>query len=122
VIAAIEAIFVRVYSTPMRSAVLRLLALVTVLLMPLGMEPASAADHQISMAGMAMQHCPGPSSKHQHNDGLATCSMACASALPAQEQVRDEPPVRRPQPVIPMAGRVLRGIHPEIATPPPKLA
>jgi len=122
VIAAIEAICMRVYSTPMRFAVLRLLALVTVLVMPLGMEPASAAGHQIMMAGTAMQHCPDRSSKHQHNDGLATCSMVCASALPAQEQVRDEPPIRRPQPVIPMTGRMLRGIHPEIATPPPKLA
>lgn len=121
-IAAIEALCMRVYSSPMRFAVLRLLALVTALLMPLGMEPAPAADHHITMAGMAMQHCPDQSSKRQHHDGLATCSMVCASVLPAQEQVRDEPPIRRPEPVIPMTGHMLHGIHPEIATPPPRLA
>lgn len=100
----------------------RLLVLFAVLLMPLGMEPASAADHHMTMAGTAMKHCPDQPSKHQHNDGLAMCSMACASALPAQELVRDETSVRRHQLVIPMAGRALHGIQLEIATPPPKLA
>ena len=100
----------------------RLLVLFAVLLMPLGMEPASAADHHMTMASTAMKHCPDQSGKHQHNDGLAMCSMACASALPAQELVRDETPIRRPQPVIPMTRPALHGIQLEIATPPPKLA
>jgi len=100
----------------------RLLVLFAVLLMQLGMEPAFAADHHSMVAGTTMEHCPDQTSNHQHNDGLAMCSMACASALPAQELVRDETPIRRPQLVIPMAGHVLHGIHPETATPPPKLA
>jgi len=100
----------------------RLLVLFAVLLMPLGMQPASTANHHATMVGMAMQDCPDQSSKHHENDGLATCSMACASALPAQELVRDETPVRRPQLVIPMANHALHGTQPEIATPPPKLA
>lgn len=100
----------------------RLLVLFAVLLMPLGMEPAAAANHAATMTGMAMEHCPDQSSKHQRDEGLATCSMACASALPAQELVRDEMPIRCSQPAIPMAGQALHGIRPEIATPPPKLA
>jgi len=100
----------------------RLLVLFAVLLMPLGMEPASAANHHATITGMAMEHCPDPLSNHQHDGGLAMCSMACASALPAQLVVRDETPIRHPQLVLPMASRVLHGLHPDTATPPPKLA
>jgi len=102
----------------------RLLVLFAVLLMPLGMEPAdaAAANHHATVTGMAMEHCPDPLSKHQHNDGLAMCSMACASALPAQELVRDETSIRRPLLVMPMASHMLHGLHPDTATPPPKLA
>ena len=100
----------------------RLLVLLAALLMPLGMEPSRAADHHTTMVGIAMEHCPDQSSKHQHNDGLASCSMACAAALPAQELVRDEMPIRSPQLVIPLTGHTLHGIQPEFATPPPKLA
>jgi hypothetical protein len=100
----------------------RLLVLFAVLLMPLGMEPAAAANHYATMTGAAMEHCPGQSGNRQHNDGLAMCSMPCASALPAQEMVSHAMPIRSPQLVIPMAGHALHGIQPEIATPPPKLA
>lgn len=99
----------------------RFFLLFAVLLMPIGMEPASAAD-QATMAGMVMEHCPGQSSKHQHSGGIVTCSMPCASALPAQELVRDEAPIRRSQLVAPLASPALEGIHPEIASPPPKRA
>jgi hypothetical protein len=100
----------------------RLLVLLAVLLMPLGMEPASAANHHATMAGVAMEHCPDQSSKHQHNDGLATCSMACASALPAQELARDDTLLRDHQLVAPLPVHTLHGVQPEIATPPPKRA
>ena len=102
----------------------RLLMLFAVLLMPLGMEPpaAAAANHHATATSMAMEHCPNQSNKHQHNDGLAMCAMACASALPAQELVRGEAPIRRPQIVTPAVRHVLHGLHPETATPPPKLA
>ena len=102
----------------------RLLVLLAVLLMPLGMAPAAASaspvDHH-AMAGMAMEHCPDQSNKHEHNDGLAMCSMACASALPAQELARDEMPLRHHQLVGPTMTQRLHGILLEIATPPPKL-
>jgi hypothetical protein len=103
----------------------RLLVLLAVLLMPLGMAPAAASaspvDHR-AMAGMAMEHCPDQSNKHEHNDGLTMCSMACASALPAQELTRDEMPLRHHQLVGPTMTQTLHGILLEIATPPPKLA
>lgn len=100
----------------------RLLILLAVLFMPFGMEPASAAASHGQMAGMSMQHCPDQSGKHQRNDGLAACTMACASALPAQELRRDETMIRLHQLVMPMAEQTLHGIHPEIDTPPPRPA
>ena len=104
----------------------RLLVLLAVLLMPLGMAPAAAVaspvNHHAMMAGMALEHCPDQSSKHEHNDGLAMCSMACASALPAQDLARDETLVRHHLLVIPMMVQTLRGVLLEIATPPPKFA
>lgn len=100
----------------------KLLALLAVLLMPLGMSAAAAADHHASMAGASTNHCPDQSSQHPQRDGAAMCSMACASALPAQELIRNEPPVRRAALVMPVADHRLHGVLPEIATPPPKLA
>ena len=103
----------------------RLLLLLAVLLMPVGMEPAASApmaSHHIMMTTTAMERCPDQSGEHQHNNGLAMCSMACASALPAQELVRGEAPIRRPELVTAMTVQALDGIHPETATPPPKLA
>jgi len=108
------------------SVVGRLLVLLAVLLMPLGMEPAAASEpsinHHATIAGTATKHCPGQSTNHGHIDGLAMCSMACASALPAQELVRDEAPLQGHQLVMPVKADTLRGIHPDIATPPPKRA
>ena len=101
----------------------RLLLLLAVLLMPIGMAPAAAsASHHQVMAGEGMEHCPDRSNKHEQDGGLAMCSMACASALPAQELVRDEISLRRSQLVSPMVAQTLQGILLEIATPPPKLA
>jgi hypothetical protein len=101
----------------------RLLALLSVLLMPLGMEAAAASAPAIghyAMVGTAMEHCPDQSSKHEHNDGLAMCSMACASALPAQDLVRDDTILRSHQLVLPITEQTLHGLHPDTATPPPK--
>ena len=104
----------------------RLLVLLAVLLMPVGMQSAAASaphtDHHAMMAGTPMGHCPGQSSGHQHNDGLATCSMVCASTLPAQEFARDDTLLRDHQLVSPVPAEALHGILLEIATPPPKLA
>lgn len=102
----------------------RLLVLLAVLLMPLGMQPAaaSAAHDHAMMAGTPMGHCPEQSSGHQHSDGLATCSMVCASTLPAQEVARDDALLRDHQLIAPVPAQTLHGVLLEIATPPPKLA
>jgi hypothetical protein len=105
--------------------VARLLLLLSVLLMPLGMGPAAASapsGHQAMMAGTSMDHCPEQSNKHERSEGMAFCSMACASALPAQDLARNEMCRRRHQLVAPAIGHMLTGIHPEIATPPPRIA
>jgi hypothetical protein len=107
-------------------ALWKLVVLIAVLLMPLGMQPAAASaapiDHHAAIAGMVMEHCPDQPNKHDRNDGLAMCSMACASALPAQEMTRAETLQRDHQLAIPAMADALHGILPEIATPPPKFA
>jgi hypothetical protein len=100
----------------------RLLLLLAVLLMPLGMTPAAAAEHHMTMASAPADHCPDQESQHRHDDGLAMCSMACASALPAQNIAQDDTIVRPRDLPIPGVGHRLHGILLEIATPPPKLA
>jgi len=106
----------------MRSAFLRLLAFVAVLLMPFGMSVASAVPIQEHQVAMPMQHCPQPDSTHHSSGALADCTMACASALPAAELSPVEaPPVIR----APVGGSfipTLFGIELEIATPPPRLS
>jgi hypothetical protein len=52
---------------------------------------------------------------------MAACTMACASALPAADPVRAEPPVLRDAPLAAVVERGLEGLHPETETPPPKL-
>lgn len=118
---AIEATTVSHYSTGMRSAFLRLLAFVAVLLMPFGMSaaPAAAAHHQQTGA-MAMQHCPDQKSKPHSKGALADCTMACAAALPAAELPQPDTPLAFRVPVEPNAIPSLSGIELEIATPPPR--
>ena len=98
----------------------RLLLLVAVLLMPFGMAPVLASQHQHSGAAMPMQHCPEQTPSHSGKAGFTECAMACSSALPAavlrqREQVGFENP---PQTAV--ESPRLRGIHPDIATPPPR--
>lgn len=100
----------------------KLIVLIAVLLMPLGMQPAASATmgHGHGMgASMPMEHCPDQS-KQQHNHGFATCSMACASALPVQQIIRDEAPAPHHDLVRPLAAQTLHGLHPEVPAPPPK--
>ena len=102
----------------------KLVVLIAVLLMPLGMQPAAASATMVHgdgvSASMPMEHCPGQP-KHEQSHGFATCSMACASALPAQRLVRDDAPTVDRQLVMPMAVQTLQGVHPKGPAPPPKL-
>ena len=112
----------RAYVAPMRSVVVRLFTLVAILLMPLGMSAAPAAIHHRDMAAsMAMQHCPDGNSKSAAR-GFAECTMGCSAALPAAELPRAQPPRIVSTPVAPSASQVLTGLHPDTATPPPKVS
>lgn len=97
-------------------AVWRILALVAVLLMPLGMS-APASAHQAS-AAMPMEHCTDQS---PHKDmSFAECTMACSAALPAMDGPAAQARIIACVPVDCPAAKTLTGVIPEIATPPPK--
>ena len=98
-----------------------MMLLLSVLLMPLGMTPLAGAVHGgEAMAAMPMGHCDRQSSKNDMKGGLAECTMACSSALPAFEPRRDGPVPIACSPLRPIAARALHGLHPETATPPPR--
>ena len=99
----------------------KLLLLISVLLMPLGMTAAAAAVSHDHAATMPMQHCPEQGSHHSKG-AMAECTMACSSALPAIDRIQE-----RPMPYVALfvpaaAVHELRGLHPETATPPPRIA
>jgi hypothetical protein len=106
-----------------RMIVARLLLVVAMLLMPLGMTPATGADvhRPHAMAGMPMGHCDRDSPKHAAK-GFAECTMACSAALPAMDFAPEAPPMIVCGPVRPGAAAILHGLHPDAATPPPKPA
>ena len=67
----------------MRATALKLLALLAVMLMPLGMAASPAAAHHQPAAAMPMEHCPEPEPAHTTRSGFVDCTMACSAALPA---------------------------------------
>ena len=98
----------------------KLLVLLAVLFMPFGMAGASAATPDSApMAGMPMGHCPDQTPKHDRQGGIAPCTMACAAALPAMD-VATELLELSPETGLPRAVEAMHGLHPDIATPPPK--
>ena len=106
----------------MRAAVIKFVLLLGVLMMPLGMAPVNAGAAHQAMAGMPAGHCPDQSSGHERKAGIAECTMACAAALPAGVATADEPPVMVAAPCIAVPSEPLHGLHPETATPPPKVS
>ena len=106
----------------MATMVTRLILFVAVLLMPLGMTAAPAAAHQSMAAEMPMGHCPDPPRDDDPKAGLAACTMACAAALPAVEPVRDDPSIEPSPQIVAVQPHGLHGLHPETATPPPRIS
>ena len=100
----------------------KLLLMLAVLLMPLGMTPAASAQGSHDRPMAAMGHCDQQAPAHQSTHGFAQCTMACSAALPAFAASTEElpPVVRLPAP--PAVAQVLRGLPPETATPPPRIA
>lgn len=104
----------------MASALIRLFALVAVLMMPFGMQPAHAARTIDHSASMPMQHCPEQAPRHDPKGAFAECTMACSAALPAADRADDRPPLLICAPSEAAAVRIMHGLHPDTATPPPK--
>jgi hypothetical protein len=112
---------VSAYAAAVRTVLAKLVLLIAVLLMPLGMTPAAAAGHQPhDMATMPVGHCDPHAPKHGAVQGMAQCTMACSTALPAGDTARDAPLLIFCTPVAPSAAEALDGLHPHPATPPPK--
>jgi hypothetical protein len=103
------------------ATVWKLVVLITVLLMPFGMAPATAAaSHPQMTMDMAKGHCPDQGSHHDMKGGIAECTMACAGALPAADLANHEPLLMVGATLQQTVARQLRGLHPDTATPPPK--
>jgi hypothetical protein len=96
----------------------KLLALIAVLLIPLGMAPAAASPVHGHVA-MPMEHCPDQAPKQTHGTS-AECTMACAGALPAAAAEQIGPPLFVGTRAHPAPTAQLHGLHPETATPPPR--
>jgi hypothetical protein len=111
------------YFTQMPSMVLRLLTLLALVLMPFGMGAANAAPaHHVAAAEVA-QHCDDKRGQpaEQSRDEAMDCAVSCSMIAVAQAQVK-EPPVAHPILTAPRLAERGAGLHPETATPPPKLA
>lgn len=98
----------------------KLLLLFSVLLLPLGMQPAVATPTAHHEMAMPMAHCPDQGSKHELKGGFAECTMVCSAALPAAELTQPEAPWASCAPATPRIAQVLHGLQPETATPPPR--
>ncbi|HKX92282.1 MAG TPA: hypothetical protein VJM15_07650 [Sphingomicrobium sp.] len=105
----------------MTRLIAQMLLLAAVLLMPLGMAPAAGAtSHHEAAMDMPMEHCPEQEDGQGPEAGLAHCMMACSAALPVAFASGEQRFVIICAPSERAAARILRGLHPETATPPPK--
>jgi hypothetical protein len=107
----------------MRSLAVRLIALVAVMLLPLGMATAPAEAHQQhSTMTMSIQHCADESSEPKATGARADCTMPCATALPAHDLGPIGSGSFSRSGDRPAAQLSLADIALEIATPPPRFS
>ena len=102
--------------------VLKLFTLLALALLPFGMSNAGAAPaHHAPAASGA--HCDdhGGQPAEQSRDEAMDCAVSCSMLAVAQAQV-NEPPVDHPILTAPRLAQRGAGLHPDTATPPPKLA
>jgi hypothetical protein len=113
-------IAVRAYVRRVTARLLSLLALVALLLMPLGFSaPASAAAAPSAVAMEHDGHCPPQPEPGGKSLPGSHCVTGCALVLPDQAGV---PATRAfaPRPHLQASSTSLAGRHPDIVTPPPK--
>ena len=105
----------------MPALILRLMTLLALALMPFGMGVASAAPvHHAPSAATACDEHGGQPAKASPDQAL-DCAMACSMLVAAEARVEEPAPLIR----LPAAGLLIEraaGLHPETATPPPKLS
>ena len=113
----------RVYAVDVQRLIARIALMLAILLMPLSMTPSAASQaHHMMAAGAPMEHCPDQAPGHDANGALAQCTMACAAAVPATSASAEEPRLVAAEIAKPGLTQRLHGLHPETATPPPKVA
>jgi hypothetical protein len=112
----------RPYEPAMAAAIFRLLALVALVLMPLGMAgaPANAQSTTTDHVAVAMGHCDDQPAKDKapapsKMDCMAMCTALPAANGPLLSSAMKPAAVRSTFVASPFAG-----VEPEIATPPPR--
>jgi hypothetical protein len=113
----------RAYFKPMPSMVLRLLTLLALVLMPFGMGAANAAPAHHAPVATTAQHCDehGSQPADQTRDEAMDCAVSCSMLAVADAQV-EEPAVAHAIVTVPPVAERGAGLHPDTATPPPKLS
>jgi hypothetical protein len=107
----------------MPALISRLLTLLALVLMPFGMNMAAATPINPAPAAATTQHCNnhgGPTDKNAADQGV-DCALACSMLMTAQAGVDDPGPTVR-LPTTQLLEKRCTSIHPDTATPPPKLS
>ena len=107
----------------MAAMLFRLLALVALVLMPLGMAGAPAIAQQMPMdhAAMGARHCDEQPGQGKAPASKMDCAAMC-TALPAADGPAPAARMRLAAPRTIVIVALFAGIEPEIATPPPRQA
>ena len=108
------------------SRILRMLTMLAVLLMPIGMlgGEAAAMGHSAPIAAAAMaDHCAAMHHKQKKDEPAkgADCVVACA-AIPASDAPYQHETLAPMHVEAPRLIAVVAGLHPEAATPPPRIS
>lgn len=103
--------------------VLKLLTLIALALLPFGMGAANAAPTHHAPAAAPAQHCDDHDGQpaEQSRDEAMECAVSCSMLAVAEAHVEELPVAHLilTAPALPKHGA---GLHPDTATPPPKLS
>ncbi len=113
----------RTYFALMPSMVLKLLTLLALVLLPFGMGAAGATPAYHAQEAMSAKHCDekgGQPAEHSRDEAM-DCAVSCSMVAVAEAQV-ERLPVAHPMLTAPLLSERGAGLHPDTATPPPKLS
>jgi hypothetical protein len=105
------------------AALWKLFVLLAVMVMPFGMSAVMAASVNHAPAAVTSQHCDdhGGQPAEKSSKQSADCAIACSMLIAAETRIEEPAPAVRLVPARPLAERGT-GLHPDTATPPPKLS